>query len=106
MLLLSLALIFMYACRIAALLQVPSADAVLSAGLALASSSMLLLSLALIFMYACRIAALLQVPSADAVLSAGLAAGLNLRKVDGSHVGISLDETTRLEDVDTLLKVK
>jgi glycine cleavage system pyridoxal-binding protein P len=48
---------------------------------------------------------LLQVPSADAVLKAGLAAGVNLRKVDGSHVGISLDETTRLEDVDTLLKV-
>jgi glycine cleavage system pyridoxal-binding protein P len=48
---------------------------------------------------------LLQVPSADAVLSAGLAAGVNLRKVDSSHVGVSLDETTRLEDVDTLLKV-
>jgi glycine dehydrogenase len=48
---------------------------------------------------------LLQVPSADAVLSAGLATGVNLRKVDGSHVGVSLDETTRLEDVDTLLKV-
>jgi glycine dehydrogenase len=46
-----------------------------------------------------------QVPNADAVLKAGVSAGVNLRKVDGSHVGISLDETTTLADVDTLLKV-
>lgn len=43
--------------------------------------------------------------NADAVLKAGVAAGVNLRKVDSSHVGISLDETTTLADVDTLLKV-
>lgn len=46
-----------------------------------------------------------QVSNADAVLKAGVAAGVNLRKVDASHVGISLDETTTLADVDTLLKV-
>jgi glycine dehydrogenase len=46
-----------------------------------------------------------QVPNADAVLKAGVAAGVNLRKVDGSHVGISLDETTTIADLDTLLKV-
>jgi glycine dehydrogenase len=40
------------------------------------------------------------------VLKAGLAAGVNLRKVDASHVGISLDETTTIADVDTLLKVR
>ncbi|WIA42495.1 hypothetical protein OEZ86_008483 [Tetradesmus obliquus] len=47
----------------------------------------------------------IKVPSADAVLSAGVAAGVNLRKVDATHVGVSLDETTRLADVDVLLKV-
>lgn len=46
-----------------------------------------------------------QVSDADAVLKAGVAAGVNLRKVDKQHVGISLDETTTLADVDTLLKV-
>jgi len=46
-----------------------------------------------------------QVSNADAVLKAGLSAGVNLRKVDGQHVGISLDETTTVADVDTLLKV-
>lgn len=47
-----------------------------------------------------------QVSDADAVLKAGVAAGVNLRKVDKQHVGISLDETTTLADVDTLLKVR
>lgn len=47
----------------------------------------------------------LQVSNADAVLKAGVSAGVNLRKVDAQHVGISLDETTTLADVDTLLKV-
>lgn len=46
-----------------------------------------------------------KVSNADAVLKAGLSAGVNLRKVDGQHVGISLDETTTVADVDTLLKV-
>jgi glycine dehydrogenase len=47
-----------------------------------------------------------QVSDADAVLKAGVAAGVNLRKVDKQHVGISLDETTTLADVDTLFKVR
>jgi glycine dehydrogenase len=47
-----------------------------------------------------------QVSDADAVLKAGVAAGVNLRKVDKQHVGISMDETTTLADVDTLLKVR
>ena len=54
----------------------------------------------------CSFQLLLQVLSADAVLSAGVAAGVNLRKVDTTHVGVSLDETTRLADVDVLLKVR
>lgn len=48
---------------------------------------------------------LTQVSDADAVLKTGLSAGVNLRKVDAKHVGISLDETTSIADVDTLLKV-
>lgn len=39
------------------------------------------------------------------MLAAGVAAGVNLRKFDSKTVGVSLDETTRLEDVDVLLKV-
>jgi glycine dehydrogenase len=47
-----------------------------------------------------------QVPDASKVLAAGVAAGMNLRKVDGSTVGISIDETTSLKDVDDLFKVR
>lgn len=35
----------------------------------------------------------------DAVMARALAAGMNLRRVDGTHVGISLDETTTPETV-------
>lgn len=47
----------------------------------------------------------LQVPSADKVLKDAAAQGMNLRKLDATTVGISLDETTKLADVDALLKV-
>jgi glycine cleavage system pyridoxal-binding protein P len=47
-----------------------------------------------------------QVPDAAAVLKAGVAEGMNLRQVDAQHVGISMDETTTLADVDALLKVR
>jgi hypothetical protein len=45
------------------------------------------------------------VPSADKVLKDAAAQGMNLRKLDATTVGISLDETTKLADVDALLKV-
>ena len=35
----------------------------------------------------------------DAIMSAGVAAGYNFRRIDATHIGISLDETTQLEDV-------
>ncbi|MCF7675492.1 MAG: aminomethyl-transferring glycine dehydrogenase, partial [Akkermansiaceae bacterium] len=36
---------------------------------------------------------------ADAILAAAIAAGINLRRIDADHVGISFDETTTCEDV-------
>jgi glycine dehydrogenase len=36
---------------------------------------------------------------ADAILTAAVAAGINLRRIDADHVGISLDETTTTADV-------
>ncbi len=45
------------------------------------------------------------VPDADASLRAAAAAGFNLRRVDATTVGISLDETTRPQDVAALLGV-
>lgn len=45
------------------------------------------------------------VPNASAVHKIAEAARVNLRRVDGSHVGVSLDETTNVEDVDRLLAV-
>ncbi len=45
------------------------------------------------------------VNNADAVLKTALEHGMNLRKLDDGHVGISLDETTTLDDVDVLLAV-
>ena len=35
----------------------------------------------------------------DAIIDAGVPSGYNFRRIDATHVGISLDETTRLEDV-------
>ena len=36
---------------------------------------------------------------ADAILAAAVAAGINLRRIDADHVGISFDETTTCEEV-------
>eukprot|EP00879_Flechtneria_rotunda_P015478 GHRR01016186.1.p1 GENE.GHRR01016186.1~~GHRR01016186.1.p1 ORF type:complete len:867 (+),score=288.87 GHRR01016186.1:388-2601(+) len=47
----------------------------------------------------------IKVDNADKVLATGVSAGVNLRRLDGTTVGISIDETTRLEDIDILLKV-
>eukprot|EP00878_Enallax_costatus_P002717 GHUV01002906.1.p1 GENE.GHUV01002906.1~~GHUV01002906.1.p1 ORF type:complete len:1040 (+),score=283.63 GHUV01002906.1:423-3122(+) len=47
----------------------------------------------------------INVSDADKVVADGVAAGVNLRKVGDKAVGISIDETTKLEDIDLLLKV-
>lgn len=47
----------------------------------------------------------IEVGDAAAVVSRAAAEGVNLRQLDGSTVTISLDETTRLEDVDQLLRI-
>lgn len=39
----------------------------------------------------------------DAIIERALGAGFNLRLIDDTHVSIALDETTRSEDVDTLV---
>ena len=39
---------------------------------------------------------------ADAVLSAAAASGINLRRIDADHLGISFDETTTADDVATI----
>ena len=39
---------------------------------------------------------------ADDLHAAAVSAGINLRKIDAHHVGVSLDETTTREDIDTL----
>ncbi len=36
---------------------------------------------------------------ADAIIDAGVSSGYNFRRIDATHIGISLDETTQLEDV-------
>ncbi|MCV2392751.1 aminomethyl-transferring glycine dehydrogenase [Actinotalea sp. M2MS4P-6] len=41
--------------------------------------------------------------AADAVLAAALERGLNLRRVDADHVGLTVDETTTVDDVDRAL---
>lgn len=46
-----------------------------------------------------------DVGDADKVMQEGLKAGVNLRKLDSSSVSIALDETTMIEDVDTLFSV-
>lgn len=47
-----------------------------------------------------------KVGNADAVCKAAVAAGMNLRKLDANTVSVSFDETSKLEDVDALLKVR
>ncbi len=39
---------------------------------------------------------------ADAVLSAAAASGINLRRIDADHLGISFDETTNADDIATV----
>ena len=46
----------------------------------------------------------MQVRDAHAVHQAALAEHINLRVMDGSTVSIAMDETTKLEDVNLLLK--
>src|SRR5690606_5655635 len=41
----------------------------------------------------------------QAIFGAAKAGGMNLRRVDEAHVGISLDETATATDVEALLKV-
>lgn len=47
----------------------------------------------------------IDVSDADKIIAAAAAEGCNLRKLDGSTITISLDETTRMEDIDQLLKI-
>lgn len=47
----------------------------------------------------------IDVGDAEKVVQQGLQAGVNLRKLDSSCVSIALDETTMIEDVDTLFSV-
>ena len=47
----------------------------------------------------------IDVGDADKVMQAALKASVNLRQLDSSSVSIALDETTMVEDVDTLLSV-
>lgn len=42
---------------------------------------------------------------ADKVMQAALKASVNLRQLDSSSVSIALDETTMVEDIDTLFSV-
>ena len=46
-----------------------------------------------------------DVGDSEKVMQAALKASVNLRQIDGSTVSIALDETTMLEDVDTLFSV-
>ncbi len=45
----------------------------------------------------------LQVADADVVVAEALSRGVNLRRVDGTHVGVSTDETTRQVHVDAVV---
>ena len=47
----------------------------------------------------------IDVGDADKVISAAEAEGCNLRKLSPSTVTISLDETTRVADIDQLFKI-
>ncbi|HEY6952928.1 MAG TPA: aminomethyl-transferring glycine dehydrogenase, partial [Bacteroidota bacterium] len=44
-------------------------------------------------------------PVCAKIVDLALAAGYNLRMVDGTHIGIALDETTRIEDVQNIAGV-
>ncbi|CAL5222662.1 g5059 [Coccomyxa viridis] len=47
----------------------------------------------------------IDVGDADKIVQAAVAEGCNLRKLDGSTITVSLDETTRVEDIDQLFKI-
>jgi glycine dehydrogenase len=47
----------------------------------------------------------IKVGDAAKVVAAGVAEGVNLRQLDASTITVALDETTRLEDVDQLLRI-
>lgn len=47
----------------------------------------------------------INVGDADKIIQAAVQEGCNLRKLDSSTVCISLDETTRIEDIDQLLQI-
>ena len=47
----------------------------------------------------------IDVGDADKIVQAAVAEGCNLRKLDGSTITVSLDETTRIEDIDQLFKI-
>ena len=47
----------------------------------------------------------IDVGSADKVMQAALKASVNLRQIDSATVSIALDETTMVEDIDTLFSV-
>jgi len=47
----------------------------------------------------------IDVGDADKIMQAALKASVNLRQIDSSSVSIALDETTMVEDVDTLFSV-
>ena len=47
----------------------------------------------------------INVGDADKIVQAAVAEGCNLRKLDGSSITVSLDETTRIEDIDQLFKI-
>ncbi|KIY66880.1 glycine dehydrogenase [Cylindrobasidium torrendii FP15055 ss-10] len=47
----------------------------------------------------------IRVESASDVHAAAVAAGINLRQVDDQHVGLSFDESTRVEDIQAVLSI-
>lgn len=47
----------------------------------------------------------INVGDADKIVQAAVQEGCNLRKLDSSTITVSLDETTRIEDIDQLLKI-
>ena len=47
----------------------------------------------------------IDVGDADKVVQAAVQEGCNLRKLDASTITVSLDETTRIEDIDQLFKI-
>ena len=47
----------------------------------------------------------IKVECADALLAKAEAAGFNLRRIDATHVGVALDETTTEEELASLIKI-